>query len=156
MANECACGCAGAGACNATLGAVVTDADTLALKQHLHPQFEATRRLVETCRSLPPDRLIAFRTFYDSWRVYYEKPESFWRALAEYEEGLRFQNELRDWQEFLIQACGSNAPLIERPDEHKNSDLASAVKWGAIAVVSVAAVYGIATVLSVVPRRKSP
>jgi hypothetical protein len=123
----------------------VTQQSVRDLKSRLDPQFNATDADVKACTTLDARERVAWDAFFFSWRTYRASEEGFWSVTSEYDNGLVFEAALQKWQSQLDGRCRLSAPRVTTGDD-AGPDL-SAVKWAAAAVIAVAVVWGVRTVI---------
>jgi len=122
----------------------VTPAVVRAQKEKLNPSFISTDADVRGCAELGEPERAAWAAFFASWRAYHAAEETFWGVKSEYDTGLFFAESLSRWQKQLEGRCKLAAPRVVTDAEL--TDL-SPIKWAAVAVIAVAVVYGVHTVL---------
>lgn len=121
--------------------------DVDALKRSIHPSMVATDGAVASCAGLSPSEVDAWREFFKSWNAYRDEPTPLLVGTGRrYVEGLAYREQLAGWQEHLRPKCKVPG-AVPKADESDASNISSAVRWGAVAVIAAAAVYGLRTVL---------
>jgi hypothetical protein len=120
--------------------------DVAAIKRSIDPSMVATDQAARGCASVSPAELAAWAGFYSAWRSFADEPTPWvFGTGSKYDEALSYKAQLGGWQELLRRKCAIPGPAVSSVEE--GAALASAVKWGAAAVVAVAVVYGIRTVV---------
>jgi len=147
----CGCGCNGAaGGCGAmapqTIGLLFSwPSDVRDLKLRIDPSMAATDAAVSSCSTLEPGARKAWKDFHASWLVFRNQGEGWFGSAAQYDEGLIWQKQLGEWQTEVRKLCAIPGPQVSTEDP--GAGLQSAVKWAAAALIAVALVYGVRTVL---------
>jgi hypothetical protein len=128
----------------------VTDSDVRDLKLRLNPTVDALDKLVSECPDMPDVLVTGWDAFSTSWKAFLQQDESFWSAGAEMDQAEAFQDDIQQWQAKLSKApCKGSAPAAFAPPapttegktDESVSDIAGAVKVGAVAVVLVVGAY---------------
>lgn len=138
----------GHGAIGDLLPKIVGPSDVAKLKRDLDPAMVATDGAVRACPELDPANRAAWGAFFLTWGAYRDDWDSilFFGAANRYDEGIAFQGELSRWQELLRTRCKVPGPAVVDP--HANDEgQASVVKWAAAAVIAVAVVWGVRSVV---------
>lgn len=116
------------------------------LKSRLRPSFDTADAAVKSCSKFPPNERNAWDGFFRSWTEYRDADESWWDAASEYDNGLVLEKSLGEWQEKIASRCDLAGPRV-KTDEDVNGASLSAVKWASAAVIAVAVVWGVRTII---------
>lgn len=137
---------AGGGQIGDVLPQVVYPSDVTKLKNRLNPAMVATNAGVEACKApaLSDGEREAWGVFYAAWREFYatDVPWLFGSA-NDFDLARGYELRLAGWQEELRKKCDIPGPVVERETP---LDL-SALKWVSAAVVAVAVVYAVKTIV---------
>ncbi len=127
----------------------------------LSAKFDATNRDVQACAGLTAADKAAWADLYGRWQKFQVSiPQWLLNALAaspafpmaliqarDYEAVANsYDRSLSEWQDKLAEAqCKPSAPHEDKPAEVTPFDMNAAIRWGAIAVLALAGVYGLYT-----------
>lgn len=128
---------------------VVSGDDVAKLKRDLDPAMVATDAAVRDCASLDAGNRIAWAAFFGTWLAYRAEPNAGvlgFGAANRFDQGIAFQSALAQWQVLLRGRCDVPGPPVEDPHKTDENN-ASVVKWAAAAVIAVAVVWGIRSVV---------
>ncbi len=114
-------------------------------KARLDASFVPMNIAISTCAALPQLERAAWAAEYETWRQFRAKETGWWGLSNEWDACERFEARLKSWQEQVETRCTLPVPKLQGPDTDM-PDL-SAVKWAAAAVIAVAVVYGVRSVL---------
>ncbi len=110
---------------------------------------------VKACKTLSEDERAAWVLYYAAWKKHYETPVGWWGLGNEWDACETLEASLKEWQERLSSKCPMATPTVKGPDGAPDWSI---IKWGAVAVVAVSAVVGIAYVAPMIspflPSRK--
>lgn len=127
--------------------------DVAALKLRLDPTFKATDADVTRCAgTLPAGEVAAWEGFYAAWRAYADDPGGYVFGSGEaYDTGLAFELQLQAWRDQLRKdGCAPSTPDLPVPPQSPAEFLVPALKWGAIGLGIVGAIYAVGVIRSVV------
>jgi hypothetical protein len=146
-----ACGCRGGaksaklsyamatGSAPCGMSGFVTSGDVRGAKEKLNPTFYATDADVKACASLSATARVGWAAFLTAWQAFYAADDSFWTAGAEMDRVEAWASDLHAWQVKLAESgCTTSVPAPKPPE---GSPWPSAIRWGAAAIIAVAAVY---------------
>ena len=123
---------------------IVWPSDVRERKLRIDPSMVATDAAVERCGALAPGEREAWKAFYAAWRVWFAAPEPLWfGASNDWENTKALEGQLAGWQAQLRSKCEIPGPVVV---DDTGLDL-SGLKWVAAAVIVVAAVYGVKTIV---------
>lgn len=126
----------------------VFGSDVDALKRSIHPSMLATNLAVRDCAGLTPSETEAWGQFFAAWTAFHdEETPTIIGSGRRYDEAIAYREQLGAWQEQLRAKCKIPGSIVKPSDESDASNISSAVRWGAVAVIAVAVVYGVRTVL---------
>lgn len=128
------------------LPTVVWPSDVEAKKRQIDPSMQSTNEAVRTCAAVDDGSRRAWGQFFAAWSSFRAESVPWFGAANKYDEALDYGRQLAGWQEQLRAKCTIPGPPPISPKELDESTI-SAVKWGAAAVIAVAVVYGVRTVL---------
>lgn len=143
-------------ASGATMGGVIGTwwSDVDALKTRLDPAFQATDADVTKCAAVLAGgaaEVAAWKAFMASWNTYRQDPGGLLFGSAEaYDTGLAYEKQLSAWRvQLRADGCTQSAPDIPAPSSAE-SEIPSAVKWAAAAVIAASAAYAVLSLRKVV------
>lgn len=117
------------------------------LKSRLRPSFDTANGAVDACATFPAEDRKAWKGFFQSWSEFLMADESWWDAASEYENGLVFEATLAEWQEKIAARCNLPGPRVKTDADTSSGQSLSAVKWASAAVLAVAVVWGVRTII---------
>jgi len=124
----------------------VWPSDVDAIKRSVDPSMVATDLAVRRCAEVSPAEMAAWGGFYAAWRSFHDEATPWMFGTgAKYDEGLAYRAQLGGWQELLRSKCTIPGPHVSSVEE--GAAMSSAIRWGAAAVIAVAVVYGVRTVV---------
>jgi len=125
----------------------VYPSDVEELKRQIDPSVIATDAAVTACTNLDPATRAAWQGFRAAWGLFRaQKTPLLFGSANLYDEGVVFQAQLAQWQAQLREKCAIPGPAVVDP--HANdAEQASLLKWAAAAVITVAVVWGVRSVV---------
>lgn len=123
----------------------VWPSDVADLKARIDPSMKATDRGVASCASLSANERKAWADFFAAWERFRDSDVPWFGSAAKYDEADAYRVSLGGWQELLTGQCAVAGPKVGT--EPEGAMLSSTVKWGAAAVIAVAVVYGVRTIV---------
>lgn len=130
-----------AGECDALIKFATPDTVN-ALRLRLNPEFWTTDAAVKACAALSAEERDAWARFLRSWQ--YQDDPDWWNASSLFDQACGMSRELEGWRVSLQGRCKQSGPLtVPGP----SSEFPSAIKWGAAALIVVALVVGVRTVV---------
>ncbi len=117
------------------------------LKSRLRPSFQTADRAVDACATFPAEERKSWKGFFQSWVEYDTADESWWDAASEYDNGLVLEATLAAWQDKIASRCNLPGPRVKTDADTTAGESLSAVKWASAAVLAVAVVWGVRTII---------
>lgn len=136
-----------AGTCDEVIGLHLDAAEVTAFKMRVGAFFVSTDAAVQACATLAPAERATWEAFYASWKLHSANFANFWTAGEQWRATCAFARTLDAFRDTLRSQCTVPGPakiLVENPAQ---TELLSAVKWGAAAILVAAVVYGVTRVV---------
>lgn len=128
------------------LPTVVWPSDVDAKKRQIDPSMQATNAAVIACAALDPATKKAWGDFFAAWVSFRDEGGCVFGCANKYDEANAFAKQLAAWQDSIRPKCSVPGPPPIPPDELNETSI-GAIKWAAAAVIAVAVVYGVHTVM---------
>ena len=116
-----------------------------AYKARLDASYVPMNVAIVSCAALPQAEREGWAREFEVWRAFRVREVGWFGLSNEWDACEVFEARLKAWQEQVESRCSLPVPKVKGPDTD-TPDL-SAVKWAAAAVIVVAVVYGVRSVL---------
>ncbi len=125
---------------NGLLPTIVWPSDVEAKKVEIDPGFENLELMADTCDKLSAEDAISVNRFLGAWRAFRDEPTPTFGSANKWDEALRYQDRLRDYQDMLeAKGCDLIGAKVTRPaPEATIPDYFDTVKTIAVASAVIA------------------